>query len=326
MPSANTSGRTNWRDSMAIETVILKVRRGPYGEFITDKQKLSVGEPCAVLSGDPSVPSGKAFYVCFQAGDARRMVSIEDLEIMVQRGDFKGDPGDPGTPGRGIKDIEVNTQSHLIFTMTDNTKIDAGFILDILEQISASEQLRIQAEKSRVSAETARAAAEASRQTAETARGAAEQARVSGENTRKSNESARAAAENTRQADEAERRLAEQARISSESARNTQWFNNIKPAAEQAIIDANTAADEANNIADILTDKLEAGEFKGEKGDKGDKGDSGVMVPTSGMFSLWLDGETGDLYAEYPDGSTPPQFEYDAESGNLYFVTDDGGA
>ena len=103
---------------MAIETVILKVRRGPYGEFITDKQKLSVGEPCAVLSGDPSVPSGKAFYVCFQAGDARRMVSIEDLEIMVQRGDFKGDPGDPGTPGRGIKDIEVNTQSHLIFTMT----------------------------------------------------------------------------------------------------------------------------------------------------------------------------------------------------------------
>ena len=150
---------------MAIETVILKVRRGPYGEFITDKQKLSVGEPCAVLSGDPSVPSGKAFYVCFQAGDARRMVSIEDLEIMVQRGDFKGDPGNPGTPGRGIKDIEVNTQSHLIFTMTDNTKIDAGFILDILEQISASEQLRIQAEKSRVSAETARAAAEASRQT-----------------------------------------------------------------------------------------------------------------------------------------------------------------
>lgn len=310
---------------MAIETVILKVRRGTYAEFIVDKQKLSVGEPCAVLSGDPSVPSGKAFYVCFQAGDARRMVSVEDLEIMVQRGDFKGDPGDPGTPGRGIRDIEVNAQSHLIFTMTDNSRIDAGYVLDILEQISADEQARIQAETARASAETARAQAEASRQTAETARVSAEKTRTADENTRTASESARAAAESARQADEAERRLAEQARISNESARNTQWFG-IKPAAEQAIIDADLAADRADAVADALTNKLEAGEFKGEKGEKGDKGDSGVMVPTSGMFSLWLEKETGNLYAEYPDGSTPPQFEYDAESGDLYFVTDDGGA
>ena len=49
------------------------------------------------------------------------------------------------------------------------------------------------------------------------------------------------------------------------------------------------------------------------------------MAPSAGMFSLYLDPETGDLYAEYPDGSTPPAFEYDTESGNLYFVTDDGG-
>lgn len=126
--------------AVGTEIVVLKVRRGSYSDFIADKQKLSVGEPCAVLSGDPSVPSGKAFYLCFQAGDVRRMVSVEDLEIMVQRGDFKGDPGDPGTPGRGIRDIEVNAQSHLIFTMTDNSRIDAGYVLDILEQISADEQ------------------------------------------------------------------------------------------------------------------------------------------------------------------------------------------
>lgn len=69
-----------------------------------------------------------------------------------------------------------------------------------------------------------------------------------------------------------------------------------------------------------------SGEFKGDKGDKGDKGEqgeSGVMATTSGMFSLYLDSDTGDLYAEYPDESSPPQFEYDSETGNLYYITDE---
>lgn len=310
---------------MAItQKVTFQMRRGAYAD--KDDDKMASGEPCAVLSGDPSAPSGKAFYVCFQAGDVRRMVSIEDLEIMVDRGDFDGEKGDKGDPGVGIADVEVNAQSHLICTMTDGSKIDAGYILDILEQINADEQLRIQAEKNRVSAETSRASAETARETAETARQTAEQSRISDENTRKTSESIRVAAENARQVDETERQLAEQARISNESVRNTQWFNNIKPAAEQAVIDADMAADRADSISDTLTAKLEAGEFKGEKGDKGDTGASGIMVPSAGMFSLWLDPDTGDLYADYPDGSTPPQFEYDADSGNLYFVTDDGGS
>lgn len=307
---------------MAItQKVTFQMRRGDYDDF--EKDELSSGEPAAVLRGDPDVPSGKAFYVCFQAGDVRRMVSIEDLEIMLERGDFKGDKGDDGD---GISNVQVDSRSHLIVTLTSGKRIDAGYILEILEQINADEQKRIDAEKARVAAESERNSAETFRESAELYRKEAEQARVADENIRKSNEAERIGNEATRISNEADRQLEEQRRISSESARNTQWYSKVKPAAEQAILDANTAADEANNITDILTDKLEAGEFKGEKGDKGDKGDSGVMVPTSGMFSLWLDGETGDLYAEYPDGSTPPQFEYDAESGNLYFVTDDGGA
>lgn len=307
---------------MAItQKVTFQMRRGAYEDF--DKDELSSGEPAAVLRGDPDVPSGKAFYVCFEAGDVRRMVSIEDLEIMLERGDFKGDKGDTGD---GISNVQVDSRSHLIVTLTSGKRIDAGYILEILEQINADEQKRIEAEKGRVAAESGRNSAETFRESAELYRKEAEQTRVADENTRKTNEDAREAQEAIRQSNEDERQRGEQARISSESARNTQWFNNIKPAAEQAILDANLAADRADSVADTLTDKLEAGEFKGEKGDKGDKGDSGVMVPTSGMFSLWLDGETGDLYAEYPDGSTPPQFEYDAESGNLYFVTDDGGA
>lgn len=58
----------------------------------------------------------------------------------------------------------------------------------------------------------------------------------------------------------------------------------------------------------------------GPKGDKGDRGDSGVVVPVSGLFTLSVD-ETGDLYTAYADGSTPPEFEYDAATGNVYYVT-----
>lgn len=99
-------------------------------------------------------------------------------------------------------------------------------------------------------------------------------------------------------------------------------------AAQTATGAANTAAANANAARNDILQRLADGEFKGDKGDKGDpgaQGASGVMAPSAGMFSLYLDPATGDLYAEYPDGSAPPAFEYDVESGNLYFVTDDGG-
>lgn len=111
--------------------------------------------------------------------------------------------------------------------------------------------------------------------------------------------------------------------------------NTAAGAANTAAGAANTEAANANNAAanaaatrqDILN-RLEAGEFKGDKGDTGNQGpqgESGVMAPSSGMFSLYLDPASGNLYAEYPDGETPPAFEYDAVTGNLYFVTDEGG-
>lgn len=98
--------------------------------------------------------------------------------------------------------------------------------------------------------------------------------------------------------------------------------------AAAAAENANQALENVEEVRQDLADRVASGEFDGapgEQGPPGPQGESGVMVPTSGMFSLYLDPATGDLYAEYPDGSTPPQFEYDAESGNLYFVTDDSG-
>lgn len=123
--------------------------------------------------------------------------------------------------------------------------------------------------------------------------------------------------------------------------------------ADEAARNANNAASNADNVREDIVNRLQAGEFKGDKGDqgekgeKGDKGDkgetgqqgpqgpqgakgdtgpqgaSGVVAPASGMFSLYLDPNTGNLYADYPDAENPPVFDYDAETGNLYYVIGD---
>jgi len=59
---------------------------------------------------------------------------------------------------------------------------------------------------------------------------------------------------------------------------------------------------------------------KGDKGDKGEQGESGITVPVSGFFTLSGDG-AGDLWAYYTDGGTPPSFECDLETGDIYFNT-----
>ena len=82
---------------MAIINARMKQIRGPYADF--DASKALDGEFQVVTANDPNVPSGKAVYIAFAAGDVRRLVSIEDIEQMVEEGQFKGDKGDRGDPG-----------------------------------------------------------------------------------------------------------------------------------------------------------------------------------------------------------------------------------
>lgn len=306
-------------------TVVLKARRGTYDALVNDRQKMSVGEPCAVLSGDPSVPSGKAFYICFEAGDVRRMVSVEDLEIMASRGDFKGDKGDDG---RGIMDVEIDAQGRLVVTLTDGARVDAGYVLDIMEQIDASEQQRIQAEKDRVSAEQGRASEEASRRTAETGRETAEQARTSNEDARISDEAMRTSNEDARVSNETAREQAEQARETAASARERLWTEALVPAVEQAIRDTDTAADEADAVVEDLIARRDSGEFRGEpftyedftaeqlaalKGETGSRGVGIVSVErTSGNGAA---GSTDIYTITLTDGSTPTFSVYNGADG-----------
>ena len=65
------------------------MRRGEYGKF--DPEKLLPAEWAVVLSGDPNTQDGRAAYLCFDAGNVKRMVTQEDLQkdIEMAVGDIK---------------------------------------------------------------------------------------------------------------------------------------------------------------------------------------------------------------------------------------------
>lgn len=102
--------------------------------------------------------------------------------------------------------------------------------------------------------------------------------------------------------------------------------SSIQAAAQAAAAakNANQALENVEEVRQDLADRVASGEFNGapgEQGPPGPQGESGVMAPSAGMFSLYLDPATGNLYADYPDGENPPAFEYDSESGDLYYIT-----
>ena len=56
----------------------------------------------------------------------------------------------------------------------------------------------------------------------------------------------------------------------------------------------------------------------GPVGPVGPPGESGITTPVSGFYTLSVD-DNGDLWAYYEDAGDPPAFEYDSETGNLYY-------
>lgn len=119
--------------------------------------------------------------------------------------------------------------------------------------------------------------------------------------------------------------------------------------ANEATEEAKVATEDAREVVADIQQKAENGEFSasitvgevinGEPGSAasvknsgtkkdavfdfviptGPQGPSGVMAPSAGMFSLWVDSATGDLWVDYPDGTEAPDFRYDSDTGNLYY-------
>ena len=96
-----------------------------------------------------------------------------------------------------------------------------------------------------------------------------------------------ATTENTRVKAESERKSAEKARQSAEEKRAIDTADAIKS--------ANSAAQEAKDVADTLRTTLKNGDFKGDKGDKGEKGDKG---DTGSQGEQGVQGVKGDKGAD----------------------------
>lgn len=113
-----------------------------------------------------------------------------------------------------------------------------------------------------------------------------------------------------------------------ESQRSAAFYNTnmqrIYDGIEATKAKASAAAAEALEAANTVNQKLASGELRGPKGDKGDPGECGISQTVSGLYALSVDA-VGDLYVWYDDGSSPPGFSYNADTGELEYIFDDGG-
>lgn len=60
----------------------IQSRRGAYGDF--DPDKMLPGEWASVLKDDPKAQDGKSVYMCFSAGDVKRMATYEDMKDNIK--------------------------------------------------------------------------------------------------------------------------------------------------------------------------------------------------------------------------------------------------
>ena len=65
----------------------IQVRRGNYADF--DPDKMLPGEWACVLASDPVVEDGRSVFICFSAGNVKRMATYEDM--VAQFGDMTDD-------------------------------------------------------------------------------------------------------------------------------------------------------------------------------------------------------------------------------------------
>lgn len=134
-----------------------------------------------------------------------------------------------------------------------------------------------------------------------------------------------------------------------DSVNGMPFLDEVVSKMNEATADTKAAAEDAREVTAIMEQKAINGEFSasitvgevingapgsvakvtnsGTKKDAvfdfiiptGAQGPSGVMAPSAGMYCLRLDPATGDLWVDYPDGTEPPAFRYDSETGNLYY-------
>lgn len=128
----------------------LQNRRGIFEKF--DPTRLLPGEYAIVLSGDTVAKDGKAVYICFAAGDVKRLATYEDMH------DY-------------LLDNTADTLEYIETTATEDVRETYTILTNSL---TLAENMRVSAEEERVANENTRKANELQRVSNEQGRQSAE--------------------------------------------------------------------------------------------------------------------------------------------------------
>lgn len=218
-------------------------RRGFYDKF--DPSRLVAGEWAIVLDGDKNAPDGKSAYVCFAAGNVKRVALFEDMSTNIKKANKElVEELTAATNSATQKATETTEKCENTIKKSEETT--AATIAAKEDCIQATQACKTSTEQSQNATQETKDAtnacnaatseSKASTQTAsetleklntsESARADAEKVRVENENTRISNEqkrvdaeSARVEAENVRKSNENERLTRESTRVDAEKVR-----------------------------------------------------------------------------------------------------------
>lgn len=218
-------------------------RRGFYDKF--DPSRLVAGEWAIVLDGDKNAPDGKSAYVCFAAGNVKRVALFEDMSTNIKKANSEIIE-ELTTATNNATQKATETTEKCENTIKKSEETTAATIAAKEDCIQATQACKTSTEQSQNATQETKDAtsacnaatseSKASTQTAaetleklntsESARADAEKVRVENENTRISNEqkrvsdeSERASAEQTRKSNEDERLTHESTRLDAEKVR-----------------------------------------------------------------------------------------------------------
>lgn len=169
---------------------------------------------------------------------------------------------------RSANDLQIITSASFELSIEKTQRNDKA--IESSDEFTAIEMKVDEAIKKVTDTEETINTAELERQRWEQTRVSAEKGRVEAENSREKLIKQWEQNEENRQQSEKGRESAEQKREEAEALRSK-----TAERCETAIKNANDAADEATKIKEEIQQKLDNGEFKGEKGDQGEKGEKG---------------------------------------------------
>nr|DAI27730.1 MAG TPA: hypothetical protein [Caudoviricetes sp.] len=124
-------------------TYQITMRLGIYADF--DPDKMVPGELAVVTSGDPSTEDGKCMYVCFQAGNVKRLATYEDMLEYIQNATEDIQNAFTDDLQQAIKNAQsatsaANTATNKANTATNNANNAATAANNALESIKEAVQ------------------------------------------------------------------------------------------------------------------------------------------------------------------------------------------